>query len=87
MNDKNHSQLVKDRKNEEILRAIKHFREMGFEIQKIDKEKVRFHEWVDIWIDLWGHKRYHDLKKGVKGKIKGKSVDNFLCEFFGIKTS
>ena len=73
---------MRDRRRFQFREVIRNFRKMGFEVKEISPFQFRFNEGIDIYPS---NKRFHDLTRHVRGDIRGKSFDQFLREFFGIK--
>jgi len=70
------------RRVKQFKKVLVDFRRMGFEIQEIEPFKFRIHDWIEV---MPVTREFYDIKKKVKGKIKGISFNNFLREFFGLK--
>lgn len=68
----------------QFKQVIKDFRRMEFEVREVEPFRFRIHDCIDI---LPITREFYDLKKNVKGEIKGVSFDNFLRGYFGILTS
>ena len=73
--------MRRSRRNE-FWQVIKEFRRLGFEVREITPYQFRFNDCLDIYPS---NKRYRELVKRSRGDIRGKSFDQFLREFFGIK--
>ena len=73
---------MRQSRRNEFWQVIKEFRRLGFEVREITPYQFRFNDCLDIYPS---NKRYHELAKRSRGDIRGKSFDQFLREFFGIK--
>ncbi len=60
---------------------VEDFRRMGFKVKVIDKYKYSFNE--SIIIDP-GARTFENLRTGEKGETKGKNLNIFLREHFGL---
>lgn len=65
----------------QFKKVISDFRRMGFEVVEVAPFQFQFNECLEI---LPITREFNDLKKKVKGEIKGKSFDQFLREYFGL---
>ncbi len=62
-------------------KVVQDFRRMGFEVKVIDKYKYSFND--SILIDP-GARTFENLITGEKGDTKGKNLNDFLREHFGL---
>jgi hypothetical protein len=61
--------------------VIADFERMGFEVKEVSPFQYRFNDCVDIFPS---NKRFYDLKTRERGDIRGKNLNQFLREYFGL---
>jgi hypothetical protein len=65
----------------QFKKVITDFRRMGFEVKEVAPFQFQINECLEI---LPITREFNDLKKKVKGTIKGVSFDSFVREYFGL---
>jgi DNA-binding ferritin-like protein (Dps family) len=73
---------MRSRRRYQFREIVREFRKMGFDVKEVSQFQYRFNDAIDIYPS---NKRYHDLTKNVRGDIRGKSFNQFLREYFGLK--
>lgn len=74
---------MRQRRRWQFKQVIREFERMGFVVEEISPFQYRFNDSVDVYPS---NKRYHDLIKKVRGDIRGKTFEQFLRDYFGLKT-
>jgi hypothetical protein len=73
---------MRNKRRDKFFETIKEFERLGFEIRRLTPFQYRINECLDIYPS---NKRYHDLKTGQRGDIRGISYGDFLRKYFGLK--
>jgi len=73
---------MRERRRLVFLDTIDEFKGLGFDIKTITEYQFRINDCLDIFPS---NKRYHDLTKNVRGDIRGKTFNQFIRNYFGLK--
>jgi hypothetical protein len=73
---------MRNRRRYQFHQVVSEFKKLGFDIKKISDYQFRFNDSIDIYPS---NKRYHDLIKNIRGDIRGKTFNQFIRDYFGLK--